>query len=733
MLDETLNPYNYSFFLILTTHDENPKRLVALLPTDVWIVVAKHSTRGWEDQHVVDVRNTNCSCRKWELIGISCKHAIATLNEMAKKSEHVTNIYRWLNKVYELDTWKEAYSYKVKPIKGRIMWRKSLCPIKLIPPPHHTQVARHKKKRKNSEYERKSQSQRDSGSRATNQDEGIRVGKYGVKKLTRKYVKLTMQDHARIEVVAESVRQGSGEDKGRQSFVDELVLKHFFVVFKVFPAYEEDRARNLLVVLEVINKQTNYPFVVFHEPFVGLKEIDYDLYGIYMDHEPEDEFINTLNKCKDRFLNVLLTGANLPQVYHGNYCASEEEAWERVERMYNVHDPNTLWYKMKPKLGDIFESPEQLKFCVANYVVAKGYEIYFSKSDSVRVVAKCGSRNKESTCLFRLHAGWMYKERSFQIKTMSEKHNCARSFKFGSTIRRHYLSQIANQPNFKRRDMVTNIKQQFKVVLSIGQCRSTKKWAKEMIEEKLTEHYATICDYSNQLLRSNRGSTCKVGVINNPDGKNYFYRFYICFESLGSGHKIRCRKFIGLDCFSERERDANNQVYLIAWVVVDVESKRSWTWFFDLIHGDLSLDSGRGLGLLEAVKDSLPNVEHRQCARHIYANFKKAYTGLDYKKLFWASAMSCKEGDFKRSMAELKKLSHGAYDYVMSKQPRSWCRENFDAVENGISECFNSIIIDAWKKTLITMSEDIRIYVMDRIQNMTKKSIKWKTNVCHHC
>ena len=67
---------------------------------------------------------------------------------MTKNSEDVTNIYRWVNKVYWLDTWKEAYPYKVQPIKGRIMWPKSLCPTKLTPPPHHTQVGRPKKKKR---------------------------------------------------------------------------------------------------------------------------------------------------------------------------------------------------------------------------------------------------------------------------------------------------------------------------------------------------------------------------------------------------------------------------------------------------------------------------------------------------------------------------------------------------------------------------------------------------------
>ena len=51
-------------------------------------------------------------------------------------------------------------------------------------------------------------------------------------------------------------------------------------------------------------------------------------------------------------------------------------------------------------------------------------------------------------------------------------------------------------------------------------------------------------------------------------------------------------------------------------------------------------------GLLQAVTKLLPYVEHRQCARYIYANFRKKYIGLELKNLFWEAAKSIVEGDF---------------------------------------------------------------------------------------
>nr|KAJ0216004.1 hypothetical protein LSAT_V11C300129720 [Lactuca sativa] len=351
------------------------------------------------------------------------------------------------------------------------------------------------------------------------------------------------------------------------------------------------------------------------------------------------------------------------QVYHATDWQSDKDEQED---------------KMVPKLGDIFESPAQLKFCVTNYAVSHGYRIYFEKCDSKRIVARCDNRKEENKFPFRIYAAWMYKERYFQIKAMNGDHKCCRQFKFGSIVSlewigRHYVIEIANKPKMKLQEMIDDIRQRYRCVVSIGQVRRARKWAKNLIEGKLTEHYARIWDYAHELLRSNPGSTCQVGVTTNPNGNNYFHRFYICFKALSDSWKRGCRRVIGLDgCFL-----------------------KGHTWFLELLSGDLDLIDGMGLVVISN--------QHK----------------VEFKKLFWAAAMSCVEGDFKRHMDTIKKLNPGAYEHLMSKEHQTWCRAYMstgyacEVVENGISECFNSIIVDARKKPLITMLEEIRIYIMD--------------------
>lgn len=67
---------------------------------------------------------------------------------------------------------------------------------------------------------------------------------------------------------------------------------------------------------------------------------------------------------------------------------------------------------------------------------------------------------------------------------------------------------------------------------------------------------------------------------------------------------------------------------------------------------------------MEATKVVFPLVEHMQYARHVNANFKNVYNGVDYKRLFWATSTSTIEAGFQAAMEELKYMSDNAYEYL---------------------------------------------------------------------
>ena len=84
--------------------------------------------------------------------------------------------------------------------------------------------------------------------------------------------------------------------------------------------------------------------------------------------------------------------------------------------------------------------------------------------------------------------------------------------------------------------------------------------------------------------------------------RGFMYALMLAKKSFQAG----CRKIIGVDgcffkgaCNSEQlcalGRDANNQIYPIAWAVVEKETEDSWSWFLGFLQKDLQITiGGRG-------------------------------------------------------------------------------------------------------------------------------------------
>ncbi|XP_023738373.1 uncharacterized protein LOC111886376 [Lactuca sativa] len=298
--------------------------------------------------------------------------------------------------------------------------------------------------------------------------------------------------------------------------------------------------------------------------------------------------------------------------------------------------------------------------------------------------------------------------------------------------------------------MKAKVSTKFNLIVSVTQSRNARRYALDEIKGSLIEHYGKVWSYGEEIMRKNPGSIVKIYVNVMPDSTTYFSKMYVCFKGVKDGWIATCRRVIGVDgCFIKgicrgqlleaMGRDENNHIFPIAWAMVEVENKETWKWFLDLLLDDIKMGIGHGLtlisdqhkGLIEAFKERVPAAEHRQCARHIYANFKKRFKGEQYRKLFWVAATSTTQPKFEAEMNSIQKIDPLAYEHLMERDHKSWCRAFFevdracDAYENGISESFKSVIDLARKRPLLTMLEEIRIYTMEMKYKMLLEGQSW--------
>ena len=107
-------------------------------------------TGPWGDVCVVDVQKRTCTCRKWELTGMPCKHAVACNWNMAANNMEVGLPESWAHPCYRLETWREVYSHHINPIRHKSLWPKCAIPTTILPPKYHPQPGRPPKARKKS-------------------------------------------------------------------------------------------------------------------------------------------------------------------------------------------------------------------------------------------------------------------------------------------------------------------------------------------------------------------------------------------------------------------------------------------------------------------------------------------------------------------------------------------------------------------------------------------------------
>ncbi|XP_014496729.1 uncharacterized protein LOC106758307 [Vigna radiata var. radiata] len=339
-------------------------------------------------------------------------------------------------------------------------------------------------------------------------------------------------------------------------------------------------------------------------------------------------------------------------------------------------------------------------------------------------------------CPWLAYCGYLPSRKIWQLRKIIDTHSCSRQLNI-KLMNAKWLSQeidrsLVENPNLKVNDIRTKALRKWNTNVSISKARRAKLIATRQVEGDFKEQYKRVYDYGHELLRCNPKSTVQIKVDSHI-GDAIFQRMYVCLKACKDSF-ISCRPIICLDrCFLKGVykgelltavgRDPNDQMLPLAYAVVEVENKDNWTWFLQLLIEDLEGSDG----LVLAIQELLPRAKQRYCVRHLYANFRKRFGGQVLKNLMWTAATSTYPQAWEREMLKIKEVNIEAYKYLIGIPLRFWSRSRFtgqamcDTLDNNITEAFNSVLIHARGKPIITMMEDIRVYGMKRwATNKTK-------------
>ncbi|XP_004309344.1 PREDICTED: uncharacterized protein LOC101295476, partial [Fragaria vesca subsp. vesca] len=287
----------------------------------------------------------------------------------------------------------------------------------------------------------------------------------------------------------------------------------------------------------------------------------------------------------------------------------------------------------------------------------------------------------------------------------------------------------------------------------------TKKAALGLVEKSHKEQYSRVIDYAAKLKRVDPDTTVDIKCsFSNPGQCPVFKRMYVCLGACKMGFISGCRSLLGLDgchlkspyggqLLSAVGLDANNTTWVVAYTMVEQESKDSWMWFLELLAKDINITSqGAGWtfisdkqkGILPAFERVLPYADHRFCVRHLWTNFNKKFPGKVLKDQLWAIAKSTTMAYFDKEMILMNQMEPRAYKWITDplRPAKHWSRAHFntvvkcDVLLNNLCESFNAFILPARTKPVITMFEDIRVRLMKRVHTRRDKMMKIQDPIC---
>ncbi|XP_073121759.1 uncharacterized protein [Henckelia pumila] len=309
---------------------------------------------------------------------------------------------------------------------------------------------------------------------------------------------------------------------------------------------------------------------------------------------------------------------------------------------------NTIdaWINCIHGVGQIFKGAGEFRNYLKNFSIATRRSFMYVKNDSEKVIVICS----EKSCGWRIYASKHKRDNLFAIKKCKLQHNCGENNLRSRGHPRADAYWIANvvkeklrgEPSYRPYTMQMDLQRDFRVELEYRKVWNGKELAMHDIHGTDEGCYDRLRWYCDDVKNTNPGSVVECEI--EPLTKK-FRRLFICFHACVVGFVSGCRPLIFLDDTHIKNKykgcilvavskDANDDLFTIAYAIVDAENDANWDWFcyhlsrmllyYQCIPFDeFTFFSDRHPSIIKAVNQVFVGSHHAYCLRHLVDNFVK--------------------------------------------------------------------------------------------------------------
>ncbi|XP_057963150.1 uncharacterized protein LOC131154413 [Malania oleifera] len=414
------------------------------------------------------------------------------------------------------------------------------------------------------------------------------------------------------------------------------------------------------------------------------------------------------------------------------------------------------WQNTITGVGQRFSGVHEFREALRKYAIAHQFAFRYKKNDSHRVTVKC----KAEGCPWRIHASRLSTTQLICIKKMNATHTCEGAVvTTGYQATRSWVASIVKEklkvfPNYKPKDIVNDIKQQYGVQLNYFQAWRGKEIAKEQLQGSYKEAYNQLPFFCERIIETNPGSFATFTTKEDSS----FHRLFVSFHASLYGFQQGCRPLLFLDSIPLKSKyqgtllaatavDGDDGVFPVAFAVVDAETEDNWRWF--LLQLKSALPSCRSItfvadrekGLKESIAKICESPYHGYCLRYLTEQLIRDLKGQfshEVKRLliedFYEAAYAPKVEGFQKCVESIKSISPEAYNWVIQSEPSHWANAFFQGARynhmtSNFGELFYGWASDAHELPITQMVDVIRGKIMELIYQRGTDSNEWLTRL----
>uniref|UniRef100_A0A1J3JYS5 SWIM-type domain-containing protein n=1 Tax=Noccaea caerulescens TaxID=107243 RepID=A0A1J3JYS5_NOCCA len=414
------------------------------------------------------------------------------------------------------------------------------------------------------------------------------------------------------------------------------------------------------------------------------------------------------------------------------------------------------WQNTITGVGQRFKNVGEFREALRKYAIANQFGFRYKKNDSHRVTVKC----KAEGCPWRIHASRLSTTQLICIKKMNPSHTCEGAGGInGLQTSRSWVASIIKEklkvfPNYKPKDIVSDIKEEYGIQLNYFQAWRGKEIAREQLQGSYKDGYKQLPLFCEKIMETNPGSLATFTTKEDSS----FHRVFVSFHASVYGFLVGCRPLVFLDSMPLKSKyqgtllaatsvDGDDEVFPLAFAVVDAETDDNWEWFLLQLRSALSITFAADQKkdhLLEScritfVADRQKNLEvsiprvfegsfHAYCLRYLTEELIRDLKGPfshEIKRLivddFYAAAYAPSLVSFERHVENIKGLSPDAYNWIVqNSKPDQWANayllgSRYNHMTSNSGEPFFSWASDANDLPITQMVDVIRGKIMGLI------------------